>query len=96
VTLPVLAFSSDHGSAEQRFFNLVCIAYGYDSTTFAAVVDNGYLPEARAKVCEFEYSNLSYAIKKLVGPHIDQELAAKARTTTATWSTAPFWRKPSE
>jgi hypothetical protein len=96
VTVPVLAFSSDHGSPEQRFYNLVCIAYGYDPTTFAAVVDNGWLPEPRAKVCKYEYSNLAYAIKKLVGPHIDAELAAKATATTATWSTAPFWRKPSE
>ncbi len=49
------------------------------------------LPEARAKVCTYEYSNLAYAINKLIGPHIDKELAAKA--TTATWSTAPFWHK---
>jgi hypothetical protein len=96
VTVPVLAFASDHGSPEQRFYNLVCIAYGYDPTTFAAVVDNGYLPEPRAKVCKYEYSNLAYAIKKLVGPYIDPELATKAAATTATWSTAPFWRKPSE
>ncbi len=94
VTLPVQAFSSDHGAPEQRFFNLVGIAYGYDSTTFAAVVDNGYLPEARAKVCKYEYANLAYAINTLVGPHIDKELAAKATATTAAWSTAPFWRKP--
>jgi putative metallopeptidase DUF4344 len=96
VTVPIQTFASDHGSPEQRFYNLVCIAYGYDPTTFAAVVENGYLPEARAKVCKYEYSNLAYAIKKLVGPHIDQEQAAKATATTATWSTAPFWRKPSE
>ena len=96
VTVPILAFSSDHGSPEQRFYNLVCMAYGYDETTFAEVVDKGFLPDARAKVCKYEYSNLAYAIKKLVGPNIDRELAAKAQATTATWSTAPFWRKPRE
>jgi hypothetical protein len=94
LTVPALAFSSDHGSPEQRFFNLVCIAYGYDPQMFAEVVDRGFLPEARAKVCKYEYSNLAYAIKKLIGPHIDEELAAKAKATTAAWSTAPFWHKP--
>jgi len=96
VTVPVLAFASDHGSPEQRFYNLVCIAYGYDPTTFAEIMDKGFLPEARAKVCKYEYSNLSYAIKNLIGPHIDKEQAAKAAATTATWSTAPFWRKPAQ
>jgi hypothetical protein len=77
VTLPVAAFSSDHGTPEQRFYNLVCIAYGYDPKIFAAVITNGYLPEPRAKVCKYEYSNLRYAIKTLVEPHIDEKLAEK-------------------
>jgi hypothetical protein len=61
---------------------------------FAEVVEKGFLPDPRAKVCKYEYSNLAYAIKKLIGPHIDEEQTAKAKATTATWSTAPFWRKP--
>ena len=94
VTLPILAFASDHGAPEQRFYNLLCIAYGYDPQAFAAVVEKGYMPDPRAKVCKYEYSNLSYAITKLVGPHIDQDKAEKAYETTETWSIAPFWRKP--
>jgi hypothetical protein len=77
VTLPVAAFSSDHGTPEQRFYNLACISYGYDPKIFAVVVDKGYLPETRAKVCKYEYSNLKYAIKTLIGPHIDGDLAEK-------------------
>jgi hypothetical protein len=94
VTLPITAFSSDHGAPEQRFYNLVCIAYGYDPKGFATVVEKGYLPDPRAKVCKYEYSNLSYAITKLIGPHIDQDRAEKAYETTETWSMAPFWRRP--
>jgi hypothetical protein len=94
VTLPITAFASDHGAPEQRFYNLVCIAYGFDPKIFAAVVEKGYLPDPRAKVCKYEYSNLSYAITKLVGPHIDQDRAEKAYETTETWSVAPFWRRP--
>ena len=77
VTLPIAAFSSDHGTPEQRFYNLVCIAYGYDPKIFAVVVHKGYLPETRAKVCKYEYSNLKYAIRTLVGPHIDEQMAEK-------------------
>ena len=94
VTVPITAFSSDHGAPEQRFYNLVCIAYGFDPKIFADVVDKGYLPDPRAKVCKYEYSNLSYAISKLVGPHIDQDKAEKAFETTETWSSAPFWHRP--
>jgi hypothetical protein len=87
VTLPLAAFSSDHGAPEQRFYNLACMAYGYDAKIFAAVVDKDYLPETRAKVCKYEYSNLRYAFRKLISPHIDQELARKVLETT--WLTSP-------
>jgi len=77
VTLPLVAFSSDHGQPEQRFYNLICIAYGYDPKVFAAAVDEKWLPTTRAKVCESEYRNLRYAVKTVIEPHIDQALAQK-------------------
>jgi hypothetical protein len=94
VTLPLAAFSSDHGTAEQRFYNLACIAYGYDPKIFAVVVDKGYLPEARAKVCKYEYSNLKYAIKTLIGPHIDEDLAEKV--VAISGFTPPDAREPDD
>ena len=78
VTLPLTAFSSDHGQPEQRFYNLVCIAYGYDPKLFAGAVEKKYLPATRAKVCELEYKNLRYAVKTDINPHIDEALAQKA------------------
>jgi Putative metallopeptidase len=77
VTLPLTAFSSDHGQPEQRFYNLVCIAYGYDPKLFASAVEKKYLPATRAKVCELEYKNLRYAVKTHINPHIDEALAQK-------------------
>ena len=76
VTVPLAAFSSDHGAPEERFYNLACIAYGYDPKIFAEVVDKDYLPEHRAKVCKYEYGNLRFAFRKMIAPHIDM---AKAR-----------------
>ena len=87
VTLPLAAFSSDHGAPEQRFYNLACIAYGYDPKIFAEVIDKDFLPENRAKVCTYEYSNLRYAFRTLIGPHIDKDLAKKV--IDRSWFAAP-------
>ena len=73
--MPIAAFSSDHGAPEQRFYNLACIAYGYDPKIFAEMVDKDYLPEHRAKVCKYEYGNLRFAFRKMITPHIDLERA---------------------
>jgi hypothetical protein len=73
VTLPLAAFSSDHGSPQERFYNLGCIAYGYDPKLFHRIIDFGYLPQARAKVCKYEYSNLRYAFRTLIDPHLDMD-----------------------
>ena len=81
VTLPLAAFSSDHGSPEERFYNLLCVAYGYDAKVFADVVDKEYLPQRRAKYCDFEYQDLTYAMRQLIGPHVDRELAKKVLET---------------
>jgi hypothetical protein len=81
VTLPLTAFSSDHSRPEQRFFNLVCIAYGYDSKLFASLVDDEWLPEKRAKRCKAEYADLTFALRRLVGPYVDKALARKVLDT---------------
>jgi Putative metallopeptidase len=77
VTLPLAAFSSDHGSPQERFFNLACIAYGYDPQIFHRLIEFDYLPEARAKVCKYEYANLRYAFRTLVMPHVDADQVKK-------------------
>jgi len=94
VTLPVAAFSSDHGTAEQRFYNLTCIAYGYDPKIFADIVERGDLPETRAKSCKYEYSNLAYAIKTLIDPHIDEKLAEAVMAIS--WFAPPDARAPDD
>jgi hypothetical protein len=75
VNVPLLTFSSDHGSPEQRFYNLLCLAYGYDAKIFADVVTNEYLPKTRAKNCRYEYVVLRYAFRQLIVPHLDMDLA---------------------
>lgn len=73
VTLPLAVFSSDHGLPEERFYNLACIAYGYDPKVFAEFVEKEYLPQSRAKKCDFEYSDIKYAFQQVIGPHLDRQ-----------------------
>jgi hypothetical protein len=83
VTLPLAAFSSDHGAPQERFYNLLCIAYGEDAKLFADVIADGYLPEHRARNCDFEYGDLKYAIKQFISPHVDH--ARAKQIFTAEW-----------
>jgi hypothetical protein len=78
VTAPLAAFSDVHAPPAQRFYNLICLAYGADATLFADVVDKGYLPKERANSCKREYDQVAFAFRDLIVPHLDQQLARQA------------------
>ena len=67
--------AGEHGTPAQRFYNLLCIAYGADAQLFADLVQKGYLPKERAEGCAEEYQQVVYAFQMLIGPHIDQSLS---------------------
>jgi hypothetical protein len=73
VILPLQAFSDVHGVPAQRFYNLLCVAYGADPEVFADVAT--YLPKQRAADCKREYNQVAFAFEQLILPHIDQQLA---------------------
>jgi hypothetical protein len=76
VSVPLSAFSGSHSPPMQRYFNLMCLAYGADSSTvFSDLVDLGYLPSDRARRCRREFSTLSFAFRQLIVPHLDKQLA---------------------
>jgi hypothetical protein len=77
VSLDLKKFSDEHGTPAQRFFNVLCIAYGADDKLFADLVDKGYLPKERAEGCEGEYRQVAHAMTRLIGPHVDKKLAAR-------------------
>jgi hypothetical protein len=87
VTVPLRAFSDAHGAPMQRFYDLLCFAYGADQETFGDLVEHqpghvpeaqtlfqGHLPEARARACRVEFGELNFAFKQLIRPHMDPEL----------------------
>jgi len=70
-------FADEHGTPEQRAFNLICMAYGADPELFGDLPALGKLPQKRAENCEEEFELISLAYQTLIGPHIDPELAEK-------------------
>ncbi len=66
-------FADIHGLDSQRYFNLLCLAYGSDKATFADAIKVGKLPPERATWCGIEYKQARYAMQKLVLPSVDQE-----------------------
>ena len=76
-------FADEHGVPAQRFFNVLCIAYGYDSKLFADLVEKHYLPIERAVGCEREYRQVQFAFKTLISPHVVRTLARRAFQTRA-------------
>lgn len=75
VTAPLTAFSDEHGPPAQRFYNLLCLAYGADPVLFADAVQKEYLPKERARLCRGQYGELTYAFHQLIVPHLDRQLA---------------------
>ena len=63
VSLPLTKFANEHEIAVQRYFNLLCIAYGADQKLFADVVEKGCLPKDRAEDCDSESEQTAFAFK---------------------------------
>lgn len=73
------AYAGPHGLAPQRYYNLLCMAYGSDPVTFVSAITHGGLPKERASDCADEFAMLKRAFQKLIMPYIDEALLQKAR-----------------
>jgi len=73
--LTIKQFADVHGMPAQRFYNLLCIAYGAEPQLFGDFVEKGYLPKERAEDCKDEYKQVAYAYQTLIAPHTDPVLA---------------------
>ena len=72
-------YAAAHGLPAQRFFNVLCIAYGAEPKLFADYVKQGFLPVFRIGSCRWEYRQIAHAFKTLISPHIDPALQEKVR-----------------
>jgi hypothetical protein len=79
VPMRIANFASDHGLPEERFYNLLCLAFGADPVQFSDA--NDFLPSARSSNCKWEYQTLVHAFRKEIRPHVDQEMAKQVLDT---------------
>ena len=85
VQMRLAAFSSDHGQPQERFYNLLCLAFGANKVEFADA--ESFLPPTRAPSCSYEYKTLARAFHKEIIPHIDQDMAKRVLSTN--WLSDP-------
>jgi hypothetical protein len=67
----------EHSLDEQRFYDTVCMVYGYNPDKYDYLVMNGTLPRMRANRCPEDYDKIRSSWKKLLGPYlktVDQNL----------------------
>ncbi len=81
-------FSDVHGTASQRMYNSLCLAYGGDREQFQEFVDRGWLIKRRAANCGEEFDQLKRAFEETLQPFIDQDLMVRVGKTD--------WLKPEE
>src|SRR5262245_6416348 len=77
VSAPLVAFSDIHDAPAQRFYNMLCLAYGADPILFAEFVEKDtveHLPKGRARNCKREYEQVTFAFNESIRPHLDERL----------------------
>jgi uncharacterized membrane protein YhaH (DUF805 family) len=74
----------------QRFYNLLCIAYGGQPDNFKDLVEAGMLPKERAARCGREYEQVKLAFAKTIWQHIDADKLEKVQAIE--WAK---WEAPS-
>jgi hypothetical protein len=90
--LGITQFADVHGTPAQRYYDVLCIAYGADAQPFGDFVEKGYLPKERAEDCKDEYRQAAHAYEQLIGPHIDPGLAKEV--FDKSWLPDPAIRLP--
>jgi hypothetical protein len=81
ITASLKSFSDVHGTPQQRFYNILCMAYGADQKVFSELVEKGYLPQSRARRCKKDFGEVVFAFQHLIRPHVDSEMAKRVLET---------------
>ena len=66
-------FADEHSLNKQRYFNLVCWAYGSDPDNQQDLIESWELPQARADRCVDEYELLDRSWTNLLKGHLREE-----------------------
>ena len=70
-----IEYASEHGIAEQRYYNVLCLAFGAHPKHFSDLKSKRILPKDRAERCQDEFEQIEDAYRAVILPHVDQPLA---------------------
>jgi hypothetical protein len=87
-------YGDEHSLDKQRYFNMVCWAYGSDPDNSDELIEVWELPEARAERCVDEYAQLDRSWTRLLGDHLRDEESPPPRRESPQRS--PTQPKPSQ
>lgn len=73
VPLSDLALWGEHGTDQQRGYQIACLLYGDAPERFQAAADIAQLPEDRRETCVFEAQDNDHAWSSLLAPHTRPE-----------------------
>jgi hypothetical protein len=76
-------FADVHGLDRQRFYNVLCLAWGADPELYDFAKDLGKLPQERAEGCSAEYQQVRYAAQVLLRKHVDEKEIERVRAKAA-------------
>ena len=76
-------YADVHGLDRQRFYNVLCLAWGADPKLYDFAKDLGKLPQERAEGCTAEYEQVRYAARVLIRKHVDEKEMERARVKFA-------------
>ena len=82
-------FADEHGLPAQRYYNVLCVAYGARPALFADLVTSGTLPKERAESCGDEYAQVKHAMEQLIRPYIDTAKANRVKAMRLLQFDAP-------
>lgn len=68
-------FAGVHALNEQRYFNLLCWAYGSDPEAAEELTASWELPVERAELCADEYAQMDRAWSRLLGAHLRRPMS---------------------
>lgn len=69
-------FAGVHALNEQRYYNLLCWAYGSDPEAGEELTASWELPSGRAELCADEYRQMDRAWTRLLAPHLRRPMSA--------------------
>lgn len=72
-------FSDVHGLDRQRYYNVLCLAWGADPKRYAFAKEIGRLPDDRAEGCADEYAQVKYAMETLIRKNVDRAQVAQVK-----------------